>query len=210
MRRKAEARHFHERATVVARPVLVTLTVAGLLAASCGSDVADPAPLAPVPALALEPIPASALPGSPADPEVLDAPAVAADAIQPKELEALLDDAGFVGGTQRLFSRARPWRRGALARRLEFETAGGAERYLTWLRDHPEEVIGGAEPDPALDVPADVSVFVHEPDPCCHNDTRIFLATWTDGTSAITLKVGGPGAQANDVTRLVALLDAAV
>ena len=97
-----------------------------------------------------------------------------------------------------------------LARVLEFETAAGAHRYVGWLSDHVDEVIGDAEVDPGLEVPTDGTAFVHEPDPCCHNDTRIFLVVWTRGARVITLEIGGQAARASSVGELAWLLDAAI
>ena len=54
------------------------------------------------------------------------------------------------------------------------------------------------------------TVYVHEPDPCCHNETRIFLAIWAEGERAITLEIAGQAARASDVTELASRLDAAV
>jgi hypothetical protein len=81
----------------------------------------------------LTPLPEAALPGSPADAVELDAAAISVDAVDVAGLASLLDDAGFVGGTERLFSRALPGRRRTLARALVFETAQGAQLYLRCL-----------------------------------------------------------------------------
>ena len=198
MPRTLEVRHFHER-TTVRRTVTAGAALALLVATSCGAESATP-----------RPIPARALPGNASDAVALDVQAVATDAIEFTELETLLTDAGFTGGSQRLFSTVTGGRRRMLARVLEFETPAGAERYVGWLSDHVEEVIGEAEVDAELDVPAGTTVFVHEPDPCCHNDTRIFLAVWTKGDRAVTLEFGGQAARASAVTELVTRLDAAV
>jgi hypothetical protein len=54
------------------------------------------------------------------------------------------------------------------------------------------------------------SLFVHEPNPCCHNETRIILAMWQDGATVLTLEIGGQSARADAVTELASRLDAAV
>jgi hypothetical protein len=195
----------------VARRIVGLALVAGLFAVACGSH----APLAsPTRATrhvpALEPIPEAALPGSPADPVQLDAAAVAVDAVDVAGLRSLLGDAGFVGGTQRQFSRVRAGRRRILARVLEFETPAGAARYLDWLRTHADDVIGDAAPNVDLDTPRNGIVFVHEPNPCCHNETRYFLAMWHEGPTVVTVEIAGEGAQASDVPELLSQLDAAV
>lgn len=177
-----------------------TLTLlTGLVASACGAE--------PV---VLEPIPATALPGSAAEPVELDAATLAVDAIDLAELESLLEDAGFVAGTQRLFSRSHGGRRRILARVLTFETPGGSERYLEWLRSHADEVIGDAATTADVEIPAGGTVFEHEPDPCCHNETPIFLAVWSRGSTVFTLEVGGQAARASDVPELITGLDAAV
>lgn len=201
MRRTPSMRHFHRRETVARRSscFVALVAVAALVASSCGSAVPGP-----------DPIPADALPGSPADPVTLDATALSADAIDFEGLETLLEDAGFVAGAQRLFSKTEGGRRRLLARVLVFESAEGAGRYLAWLRDHVDEVIGDANADEALRAPGGGTVFAHEPDPCCHNETAVFLAAWSDGGTVLTLEIGGQAARASDVAELASTFDAAV
>jgi hypothetical protein len=158
----------------------------------------------------LEPIPVTALPGHPADPINLDAGSVAVDAVDVAGLEALLGKAGFVGGTQRQFSRVRGGRRRILARVLSFETPEGAAAYVAWLRDHADEVIGDVAPSAGLRAPSHGVVLVHEPNPCCHNETRIFLAMWHQGSTVVTIQIAGEGARESDVPELLSQLDAAV
>lgn len=206
MPRTPEVRHFHER-TTVGRTVTAATALTLLVAVSCGAEDAPPAPSAvPVP----EAIPAEALPGTASDAVGLDARTVATDATASEVLETLLLDAGFEGGSERTFSKVAGGRRRMLARVLEFETAAGAQRYVRWLSDHVEELIGDAGIDPGLEAPGRGRVYVHEPDPCCHNDTRIFLAVWAEGTRAITLEIAGQAARASDVAELASRLDAAV
>ena len=190
------------------RTVTAAAALALLVAASCGADEPAPPPTAAPPAV--EAIPAAALPGTASDAVVLDAGKAATGATEPDELETLLRDAGFEGGSERTFSKVAGGRRLLLARVLEFETAAGAQRYVTWVSDHVEELIGDADRDPALEAPAGGTVYVHEPDPCCHNDSRIFLAVWAQGASAVTLRIAGQAARAADVTELASTLDAAV
>jgi hypothetical protein len=207
MPRTSEVRHFHER-TTVGRTVTAAAVVALFVAASCGSDDTAPSPTAAPPAP--QTIPAGALPGTASHVVALDVQMVATDAIAPEELETLLLDAGFEGGSERTFSKVVGGRRRLLARVLEFEAAVGARRYVRWLSDHVEELIGDADVDPALEAPGAGTVYVHEPDPCCHNDTRIFLAAWAEGTRAITLEIAGQAARASAVAELASKLDAAL
>jgi hypothetical protein len=215
MRRTLEACHFLGRATVGRRTVgsalVAAFSVTALIVAACGSEPSVSEPAGATDALGvLEPIPATALPGAPADPVELDAAAISVDAVDVAGLATLLDEAGFVGGTQRQFSRARSGRRRILARVLSFETPLGAARYLGWLTDHADDVIGDATPNAGVQVPNDGMVFAHEPDPCCHNETRSFLAMWHDGSTVVTIEIAGEGAHKSDVPELLSQLDEAV
>jgi len=195
----------------VGSALVAAFSMTTLVVAACGSEPPVSEPAGATGALgALEPIPATALPGAPADPVELDAAAISVDAVDIAGLATLLDDAGFVGGTQRQFSRARSGRRLILARVLSFETPRGAARYLEWLTGHADDVIGDATPNAVVQVPNDGVVFVHEPDPCCHNETRSFLAMWHDGSTVVTIEIAGEGARESDVPDLLSQLDEAV
>jgi hypothetical protein len=182
------------------------LLVAGVLAASCGSEHQPRTPRAP----RIEPIPAEALPGRAAQPTKLDAREVSTDAVDVDELEAILEGAGFVGGTERRFSQTAGGRRMTLARILVFETARGAQAYLGWLEDHVDDVIGKARPVDGLSVPDGTIVFVHQPNPCCHNETRLVLAAWNDGDTVKTLELGGQVVKTSVVPGLISSLERAV
>jgi hypothetical protein len=192
--------------------IVVSLLVTALLGSSCASG--QPTVSAPArttgPAHVLQPIPPTALPGNSADPTDLDATSIATDAVDVAALEALLDQAGFIGGTQRQFSRVHGGRRRILARVIAFETPDGASTYVAWLRDHGDEVIGKAIPSTDLRVPRHGVVLVHEPNPCCHNETRMFLAMWHEGSTVVTIQIAGEGARETDVPELLSQLDAAV
>jgi hypothetical protein len=191
--------------------IAATLLVAAILGSACASEQPTSIPSRTTgPAHVLEPIPPTALPGNSADPTDLDAASIASDAVDVAALERLLDRAGFVGGTQRQFSRVRNGRRRILARVLTFETPEGASAYVAWLRDHGDEVIGKATPSADLRVPRHGVVLVHEPNPCCHNETRIFLAMWHEGSTVVTIQIAGEGARETDVPELLSQLDAAV
>jgi hypothetical protein len=181
-----------------------SLLVTGILAASCGSEPQPRAPRAPT----IEPIPAAALPGRAAQPKELGVREVSTDAVDVDELEALLESAGFVVGTERRFSRTVGGRRMTLARILVFETARGAQAYLAWLEDHAEDVIGNARPVDGLSVPHGTIVFVHQANPCCHGETRLVLAAWKDGDTVKTLELGGQVVKTSVVPELISSLDA--
>lgn len=188
------------------RSASAALLVAGVLAASCGSEPQPRAPSAP----RIQPIPAEALPGRAAQPTELDAREVSTDAVDVDELEALLEGAGFVAGTERRFSRTVGGRRMTLARVLVFETARGAKAYLGWLEDHVDDVIGNSRPVDGLSVPDGAIVFVHQPNPCCHSETRLVLAAWNDGDTVKTLELGGQVVETSVVPELISTFDRAV
>jgi hypothetical protein len=191
--------------------IAATLLVAAILGSACASEQPRSTPSRTTgPTHLLEPIPPMALPGNSADPTDLDATSIASDAVDVAALEGLLDRAGFVGGTQRQFSRVRNGRRRILARVLMFESPEGASAYVAWLRDHGDEVIGKATPSTDLRAPSHGVVLVHEPNPCCHNETRMFLAMWHRGSTVVTIQIAGEGARESDVPDLLARLDAAI
>jgi hypothetical protein len=191
--------------------IAATLLVAAILGSACASEQPRSTPSRTTgPTHLLEPIPPMALPGNSADPTDLDAASIASDAVDVAALEGLLDRAGFVGGTQRQFSRVRNGRRRILARVLMFESPEGASAYVAWLRDHGDEVIGKATPSTDLRAPIHGVVLVHEPNPCCHNETRMFLAMWHRGSTVVTIQIAGEGARESDVPDLLARLDAAI
>lgn len=185
-----------------------------LVAAACASPDADEGP-APQPGagssdVVLKAIPEGALPGNPARILELDLAALAADAIDAASLETLLVNAGFVAGTERRFSQTAAGRRRATARVLAFETAAGAERYVAWLADHVQELIGDAQLVQVAQTPAGAVVFVHEPSGCCHLETRLFLGAWRRGPTVITLKLAGQGVRLGTMVGFASRLDAAV
>lgn len=191
--------------------IAATLLVAALLGSACSTDHPTSSPSRSTgPTHVLEPIPPTALPGNSADPTNLNVASIASDAVDVAGLEALLNEAGFVSGTQRQFSRVRGGRRRILARVLSFETPEGAAAYVAWLRDHGDEVIGKAAPTADLQAPSHGVVLVHEPNPCCHKETRMFLAMWHEGSMVVTIQIAGEGAREKDVPELLSQLDAAV
>jgi hypothetical protein len=192
---------------IVQRRIVDSSIAIVLLVGAC-SGRSGPS-VSPVPRASISPIPADALPGSAAASVQIDASTLAVDAADVAGLRALLDDSGFLVGTQRLFSRVRHGRRRLVARVLIFGSRSGAGEYLGWLGDHIGEVIGEAEPRGDLAIP-EGAVYEHQPSPCCHNDTRIFLAAWERRDNVLTLEIGGQGARASDVIELVRQLDTAV
>lgn len=127
---------------------------------------------------------------------------VAADAVDPTELRAMLDDAGFESAVQRAYTRPHGSIRRVDVRVVRFSTEEGAERYLAWLRDHVDEVIGDADPAKELRVPP-TTLFLHLPSGCCPKETPIVLAAWRDGLDVVRVLVAGPGADGRAATGFV-------
>lgn len=200
MPRTSRARHLHEGTTVRPRIVSVALATMALLAVACGSGVEAP-----------DPLPADALPGEAGEVVELDAAFVARDAIDVAELEVLLENAGFAGGTQRAFSQTEGARQQrSLARILAFGDAAGAQEYLGWLQDHVDEVIGAAELLEPPDVPGAAFLALSEPGDCCPKATNVYLVAWRKGSTVLTLEVGGNGVDEVAVGELAQTLDGSV
>ena len=195
------------RVRVVARGVVL------LVAASCASPDSDtgsaPGPSPGSSDVELH-IPEGALPGTSARVVELELAVLANDAIDPANLELLLVDAGFVAGTERTFSGTAAGRRRATARVLAFETPAGAERYVNWLADHVQELIGEAQIVRDAETTGGTIVFVHEPSGCCHLETKLFLGVWRRGATVITLKLAGQGVHLATMIGFASRLDAAV
>jgi hypothetical protein len=173
--------------------------VAGLLLAACGSQASGP-----------RAIPADALPGIAGEAVRLDAAAVAVDAQDTTELEALLADAGFVAGAERSFGQVGGGKKRALARVLVFDQADGARRYVAWLEDHIDELMGDTESLGPPQLPGARFLVVNEPDACCPRETPVYLAAWGSGATVVTLEVGGVGVEPADVKTLASQLEAAI
>jgi hypothetical protein len=184
----------------VGRRICLTLAASVLLLAACGSGTSAPAPL-----------PADALPGEAGDATELDTGSIAGEAEDFGELEALLQDVGFEGGTERKFGQSQGARQQrALARVLAFQDAAGAHAYLVWLEDHVDELIGTAELIDPPGVPGAGFLALSEPGDCCPKATNVYLAAWAKGSSVLTLEVGGDGVRPAEVRELATTFDGSV
>lgn len=137
----------------------------------------------------------------------VDAAMLTRDALDPEQLDRLLDDAGFVLGRERTFSG--PGARFSLAvtRILIFSSPDGAAAYVAWLRDHPDELIGVARRLQPLDLPGDPFLFVHTPGGCCPKDVPIYVSSWRRGSTVVFLRASGRRADPGSVQELAAELD---
>lgn len=159
-----------------------------LVVPGCGSGEEQAAP--PPPAS----LPSSALPDLDSRARALGAAALAADSLDPDALAELLDDAGFVAGSEREFSGKTRTFDHVVARSLLFEDARGADAYLGWLRGHGEDFLGRTQ---AADVspPGESGVaFALAPCGTCKKETPTFLAGWRRGATVLTLLAAGSGA----------------
>jgi hypothetical protein len=178
----------------------VTLLAVVLTVAACARDAAS------VPTG----LPADALPGMQSEVAVLGAAALARDALDPAGLEKLLGEVGYVSGRQRTFSG--PGERFSLAitRVLVFESADGAGRYVSWLRAHPEDLLGKAQALEPLNLPGSPFLMIHLPGGCCPKAVPIYLSAWRRGHTVLFLKASGRQADVGAVEDLAEELDVVV
>jgi hypothetical protein len=196
--------------------VRVILATALLVAVGCGSG--DPGADAPATSARATTSPSSsssppiladdALPGYVVHRSDLDVSSLARDALEPAALASLLDDAGFVGGTEARFTARREALIEVVARVLRFGDPSGAAAYLAWFERHAADLLG-SETQPAR-VPRAVPdgvAFAHGVCGGCTKDTFQYVVAWTRGPYAITLRVGGPAAGPRAADPLAARLD---
>lgn len=181
---------------------LAVACLAALALAGCGGadeEGAPPPTLAP-----------AALPELDSRSRMLDASGLAADAFQPAELAAILEDAGFVAGREREFSgKSRTWDH-VVARTLRFASEEGAQAYVDWLERHVEDVLGKAVPV-EWSAPGEAGVaFVLVPCASCKKELPTFLAGWRRDTVVATLLAAGGGANPDRFSALASELDARV
>jgi hypothetical protein len=71
-------------------------------------------------------------------------------------------------------------------------------------------MIGRARPVSGLRVPVGTLVFDHEPNPCCHSETRLVLAAWRTGARVVILELGGQVVETSSVPEFVSELRASI
>ncbi len=122
----------------------------------------------------------------------IDAASLAAEALDAPALASVLTGAGFEGGVERRFTaRARPLTE-VDARVLRFGSAEGSAAYVAWFASHGRDLLGSrARSTDPPSVPGAVA-FRHGVSGCCTKDTFQYVAAWTRGPYAITLRVSGP------------------
>ena len=185
------------------KPLLALLAVALAAAvAACGSDSKGSEPSSPPPTLS-----ADALSELASSARTLDAPALAADAFDPAELERVLDDGGFTTGREREFTGMTDTFDHVVARTLVFEDAAGADAYLDWLGRHGEDFLGRADAA-GITPPGDSGVaFVLVPCGICKKELPTYLAGWRRGNTVLSLLAAGSGANPETFLALARRLD---
>jgi hypothetical protein len=173
----------------------------GLVLAGCGAGADDSAPPT---------LPAAALPDLAASAHPLDAEALAGDAFDQDELKSLLEEAGFLAGSEREFSGKTTTFDHVVARSLRFGDAEGADAYLGWLAGHGEDLLGRAAP--AKIAPPGESGVALALIRCstCKKELPTFLAGWRRGEVVYSLLAAGPGANAATFSALARKFDSAV
>ncbi|MFL5791364.1 MAG: hypothetical protein ACJ76A_07655 [Actinomycetota bacterium] len=122
------------------------------------------------------------------------------DATDQQAMLAQVDDSGLVGVRERVYTGGRGAYSRVVVRAWQFDAAGGAAQFLSWLETNGRHsVIGEAKPTQG---PTSV-FFVHEPSGCCHEETPIYLAAWQASDVVWTVVASGPRIQTPPVLQLV-------
>jgi hypothetical protein len=186
------------------RLTLLALLVLAV-AAGCGAGE-ESAPTTPAPPT----LPASALPDLEQRARALGLDALADDSLEPEPLRQLLDESGYVTGSEREFSGKTPTFDHVIARTLVFADLKGADAYLGWLGMHGHDFLGRANPA-KLELPGDSGVgFTLAACGTCKKELPTFLAGWRRGTTVLSLLASGSGANPERFGALARELDGTV
>jgi hypothetical protein len=186
------------------RLTLLALLVLAV-AASCGSG-GENAATTPRPAT----LPASALPDLEQRGRALGLEALAADSLEPPPLRQLLEESGYVTGSESEFSGKTKTFDHVIARTLVFEDMNGADAYLGWLRKHGDDFLGRADPA-KLSLPGNSGVgFTLAACGTCKKELPTFLAGWRRGATVLSLLASGSGANPELFGALARELDGTV
>lgn len=163
---------------------LVVAALATALATGCGGGE---------PALDLPPpLVAAALPELASRDRALPARELAQDALAPSELAVLLDEAGYLGGTEREFSGHTDTFDHVVARTLVFADAVGADVYVDWIAGHTGDLAGPSRPLASIPLQAERAVlFELEPCPTCRKQLPTWFGAWRRGATVSYLLVAG-------------------
>jgi hypothetical protein len=176
---------------------LIALALTLAVACGGGTDAAEPPPT----------LPAEAVPGLVSRTRTLDATALAADSFAPDDLERVLEQAGYVGGSEREFTGRTETFDRVVARALRFASPEGADTYLAWLAGHAEEIVGQVEAEPALALGESNLLFSLVPCGSCKKELPTLLAAWRRDETVLFLLAAGRGASRESVSTLGRELD---
>jgi hypothetical protein len=175
------------------------------VAAGCGTGEENASPT-PRP----ETLPASALPDLEPRARALPLDALAADSLKPEPLRQLLEESGYVTGSEREFSGKTRTFDHVIARTLAFEEPQGADEYLAWLGAHGDDFLGRAQPE-KLALPGTSGVaFTLAACGTCKKELPTFLAGWRRGATVLSLLASGSGANRERFGALARDLDGTV
>jgi len=121
----------------------------------------------------------------------LDRELVAGEATHPQMLDEELASLGFVGATERTLAGRRGVFSRVVTRAWSFDTEEHAAAFVAWLQGNVNELIGDATPTTTADVPEGVSLFVHQPTGCCHEEVPIYFAAWQRASVVWTVRASG-------------------
>lgn len=158
--------------------------VAAAIAAGCSASE---------PALDLPPPLASAvLPELASRDRALPARELAQDALEPSDLAALLDEAGYRGGVEREFSGHTDTFDHVVTRTLVFRDGAGADTYLDWIAAHTGDFVGPSRPLVPIVLGAERSqLFELDPCPTCKKQLPTWFGAWRRGTTVSYLLAAG-------------------
>jgi hypothetical protein len=166
----------------------VALALAAIVALTACADTraaGDPS-VAPSPS-----IPAIHIKGLHQTEATLDVDLVADEATHPQTFAQELASLGFLGATERTLAGRRGVFSRVVVRAWSFDTEEHAAAFVTWLQGNVTELIGDATPTTTADVPDGVSLFVHQPTGCCHEEVPIYFAAWQRGPVVWTIRASG-------------------
>jgi hypothetical protein len=136
----------------------------------------------------------------------VDAATIADDGVHPETLLGALEDAGFVGATEREAVGGQGSFARIAARRLAFGSATGADAFVAWLDENAAAELFPATPFAVDGLDGDVLVLKHEPGGCCPKETRIYLIAWADASDVITVEAQGPRATDRAAAALIRMV----
>jgi hypothetical protein len=146
-------------------------------------------------------VPAIHISGLRARDDALDIDVVSNEAEHPEVLMEELQSAGFIGGSERALTGRRGVFSRVIVRGWSFWTEGGAAAFLSWLGTDAAELIGDART--VSGTPPGVTLSLHTPSGCCHEEVPIYLAAWQRGATVWTVRASGTRIRTAPVVALV-------